>query len=334
MSVGSNKSTLGAIGAILLALASMMWAAPHEGAAHLLERENHQASSAVELSDSESAVERKYGSRIPAPVQFQEVEGRGLLVSAWVNGAGEYTFALDTGAGATILSERVAQQARVLFNGNQARISGLSGAGSAAGREAVVKSLAIGERENFLPSKSPVIVTGALPPGIDGVLDPTEGYWPLGYSIDMPRGEISAFDPRVNPVREADAPPDGAVAPWITDGRTRRPFVMLDLGRRALLDTGSGFGLAINESVARSSGIMLGGGSERTDVRDLGGGRIAARRIAPITVRIGSLVLRRIPTDLVSGVESGAPILLGREALQPFLITFDPANRLIRLAPK
>jgi hypothetical protein len=108
---------------------------------------------------------------------------------------------------------------------------------------------------------------------------------------------------------------------------------MLDLGRRALLDTGSGFGLAMNETVARASGIMIGAGRERNGVSDLGGGQIAARRIAPVTVSIGSLVLRRIPTDLVSGVETSAPILLGREALQPFQLTFDPANRLIRLAP-
>ena len=231
---------------------------------------------------------------------------------------GEYTFALDTGAGATILSERVGREARVLFNGNQARISGLSGAGSAGGREAKVKSLAIGARENFLPSKSPVIVTGALPPGIDGVLDPTESYWPLGYSIDMPESEISAFDPSVNPVRPGDAPPDGAVAPWLTDGRTRRPFVMLDLGRRALLDTGSGFGLAMNESVARASGIMIGEGRERESVRDLGGGQIAARRIAPVTVRIGSLILRRIPTDLVSASNRARPSCLAAKRSNHF----------------
>lgn len=333
MSVGLNKSTLGAIGAILLALASITWAASSREAAHSFEREINRSSRAA-AQPASGAAGGRYESKLPAPVHFREIEGRGLLISAWVNGAGAYTFALDTGAGSTILSERVAQEARVLFNGNQARISGLSGAGAASGREATVRSLAIGDRENFLPSKSPVIVTSALPPGIDGVLDPTEGYWPLGYIIDMPDNEISAFDPRVNPVRADDVPPDGAVVPWLSDARTRRPFVMLDLGRRALLDTGSGFGLAMNESVARASGIMIGEGRERNGVRDIGGGQIGARRIAPITVSIGSLVLRRIPTDLVSGVESEAPILLGREALHPFRLTFDPANRLIRLAPR
>src|SRR5437762_3528378 len=50
---------------------------------------------------------------LPAPVRFREEPGRGLLVRAWVNGAGPYTFALDTGAGGTIISERVAAEAKV-----------------------------------------------------------------------------------------------------------------------------------------------------------------------------------------------------------------------------
>jgi predicted aspartyl protease len=333
MGVGFSKSTLGAISLSLLALASIMWAAPTRGAAHLREQELDRASRADRALDAPLAA-AKYGKRVPSPVRFREVEGRGLLVSAWVNGAGPYTFAVDTGAGTTILSERVAQEARVPTGGNRVSIGGLSGVGAARGLEARVRSLAIGDSENFLPSESPVVVAGELPPGIDGVLDPTEGYWPLGYSIDMPGGELSAFDPRVNPLRSTDAPPDGAVVPWLTDSRTRRPFVMLDLGRRALLDTGSGFGLALSESVARASGIVTVEGRDRSSVRDLGGGTIAARRVSPITVQIGSLTLRRIPTDVVSGAESGAPILLGREALQPFQLTFDPVNRLVRIAPR
>lgn len=334
MSVGFSKSTLGAIGAILLALAAIMWAAPLEGAAHLRERELDRTSRAGSSLYDRSVAVVKSGKRVPLPVRFREVEGRGILVSAWVNGAGEYTFAVDTGAGATILSERVAQEARVSSQGTRVNLSGLSGMGVRAGREARLRSLAIGERENLLPSESPVVIAYGLPSGIDGVLDPTEGYWPLGYSIDMPNGEISAFDPLTNPLRSGDAPPDGAVVPWLSDASTRRPFVMLDLGRRALVDTGSGFGLAVSESVAKASGISAVEGRDRSGVRDLGGGTIAARRVPPITVRIGSLILRRIPTDVVSGVEAGAPVLLGREALQPFQLTFDPVNRLIRIAPR
>src|SRR4051812_45374768 len=49
---------------------------------------------------------------LPAPVNFRETGGRGLLVKTWVNGAGPFTFAIDTGAGATLLSPRAAGDAR------------------------------------------------------------------------------------------------------------------------------------------------------------------------------------------------------------------------------
>jgi hypothetical protein len=184
-----------------------------------------------------------------------------------------------------------------------------------------------------LPGKGFAIVTDSLPPDLDGVLDPTESYWPLGFTISLPDETISAFDPRATPLRGLSAPPDGAIVQWHFDGSSRRPFVMLDTGRRALLDTGSGFGLAVNETAARSFGIASTRGRERAGVRDLGRGNISARRVEPITIRIGPLVLRRVPTDLLSGAASGAPVLLGRDALRPFEISFDPVSRLIRLRP-
>ena len=50
---------------------------------------------------------------LPRAVRFREEEGTGLLVKAWVNGAGPYTFAVDTGAGGSLLSRRVAVEAGV-----------------------------------------------------------------------------------------------------------------------------------------------------------------------------------------------------------------------------
>jgi predicted aspartyl protease len=271
---------------------------------------------------------------IPAAARFREVEGRGLLVKIWINNSGPYSFAIDTGAGATIISKRVAFESRITFAGSHpVKISGLSGAKGAEGREATPGSLAIGARENFLPAKGFVIVTDALPPDLDGVLDPTESYWPLGYTINLPNNTITAFDPLIIPLRGLAAPPGGEIVQWLFEGESRRPFVMLDAGRRALLDTGSAFGLAISENAARSFGIASTRGRERAGVQDIGRGRINARRIEPITIQIGSLVLRRIPTDLLSGAAVGAPILLGRDALRPFEISFDPMSRLIRLRP-
>ncbi len=275
---------------------------------------------------------------LPLPVSFREAEGRGLLVRIWVNGVGEFTFAVDTGAGATILSPRVASAAHVEIEsgGRDIQIGGLSGQSVGGGRKALPRSIAIGTRENFLPARGLTIVSPGLPPDIDGILDPTEAYSPHGYTIDFPRRELSAFDARRNPVRVSDAPPDGAVVPWLTDGGVlHRPFVMLGEGRRALLDTGSGFGLAISVEAAHALGIVSGGdGRERASTRDLAGGQIASRRLhTAATVRVGALVLRGVPTDILLDTNKSAPVILGRDALRPFRVTFDPLNQRIMFKP-
>lgn len=325
--------------ALLVSLALQTWAAPVKRAAYVsvgdaVWRGASKLVRADKLLASRRAVSSK--SKLPFAVRFREVEGRGLLVNAWINNSGPYTLAIDTGAGATILSERVAQAARVrvLEGRRPTTIGGLSGQSNVLSREATINSLAIGDKNNFLPSQSTVVVTNHLPEGVDGVLDPTESYWPLGYVIDLPNATLSAFDPSSSPLSPDNVPAGGAVVPWLTGGASRRPFVRLDNGRRALIDTGSGFGLALSEAEAQSMGIIPRGGRAINEVRDLGGGRVAAHRIAPLTVRIGSMTLRNVPTDLLSGVESGAPILLGRDALYPFKLAFDPSNRLIQISPR
>lgn len=331
--------------ALLIALVSIIWAVPLIGAAHLSGRgkgavETGRSIAGAQLTAQSAAAAARSrekgaaGLRLPRVARLRENSGRGLIVSTWINGVGVYSFAVDTGAGATIISERVARDARVEFRGGRVTVmSGMSGAGSAAGREAHVRELAIGEASNLLPSQSTVIVTGGLPPDIDGVLDPTEAFWPLGYSIDMRRGEISSFDPRTTPLRTTDAPAGGAVVQWVFERGSRRPFVMLGVGGRALIDTGSEFGLAVSQSAAGGLGIPGQFGRDRDGVRDIAGGRIMARRVAPTTVQIGSLVLRGVPTDVLSGVLDGSPILLGRDALHPFYLSFDPLHRLILITP-
>ena len=264
---------------------------------------------------------------LPRPASFREVSGRGLIVRTWINSAGPFSFAIDTGAGATLLSPRVADEARVTIKtGRSTSIAGLSGA-SISTRNAAIESLAIGDSENYLPAKGEVMVVGGLPGDLDGVLDPTEAFSPLGYVIDLPRRELSAFDARANPLRISEQPDEGTVVQWLREAHGHRPFVMLDNGDRALLDTGSSLGLAIRDS----------GSSDRKvpayAVRDVGGGHISARRVAATTISIGALTLRRIPTDMVSGTEADAPVLLGLSALRPFRLSFDPLHRLIEIAP-
>jgi hypothetical protein len=352
MDRGSKQTARRATSAFLIALAVTLWAVPALGTAHSFVRQHdgRKTHARANLSTSSFSTHKRrdinatpqrrdvqrrdINAPLPAPARFREVEGRGLLSKVWINNSGPYSFAIDTGAGATIISKRVAAESRIALAGTRSvGLSGLSGVIGAEGREAALGSLAIGARENVLPAKGLVIVTDALPPDLDGVLDPTESYWPLGYTIDLPNDTISAFDPRSTPLRGLAEPPGGAIVQWFFDGTSRRPFVALDVGRRALLDTGSGFGLAVSDQVARSFGILSTRGRERASVSDIGRGRVNARRVEPVTIQVGSLVLRRVPTDLLTGAANGAPVLLGRDALRPFEISFDPVNRLIRLRP-
>jgi len=316
----SRSATLFLAGCVI-ALAMFGWAAP-VGAAHL-----------SRVHRLKSVPQRPSSLKIPRTAYFRETPGRGLIVSAWINGTGPYNFALDTGAGATIVSSRVAAQAGVaVIDGRVHRIAGLSGTLHArTARDIKVRSLAIGDRDNMLPAGGAIMTADIFPGDIDGVLDPTESYWPLGYVIDFPRGALSAFDPALMPLRSSQAPVGGTVVPWVREASGRRPYVLLDDGQKALLDTGSEFGLALRDNSIGSAGDPRS--SERRPIQDLGGGTISARRVAPLTIAIGSLALQRIPTDLVSGLEAGAPVLLGRAALRPFKLSFDPINRLIEIAP-
>lgn len=264
---------------------------------------------------------------VPRAAHFREVTGRGLIASVWINSSGPFNFVIDTGAGATLVSPRVGVDARLELRNSRTRsISGLSGAATAA-HTAGIQSIAIGDRANFLPNQTDVLVTSGLPRDIDGVLDPTEAFSPLGYVIDIPRGELTAFDPREMPLSVNNQPEEGAVVAWLRDRHGRRPFVELDNGDRALIDTGSTLGLAIRDTAATPS-------RDGAHVRDVGGGRISTRRGRPITVAIGALMLRNVPTDLVSGINPDAPVLLGLSALRPFRLAFDPMHRLIEIAPR
>ncbi|HEX8502957.1 MAG TPA: aspartyl protease family protein [Pyrinomonadaceae bacterium] len=319
---GSLKTAPGAVTSALLLLALLLngRAAPADaGAARF--REGRQ--------------EAGPRGSLPAAVGFRESDGRGLLVKTWVNGAGPFDFALDTGAGASILSSRAASAARVQVEagGRGIEIGGLSGARAGGAQKAFVRTVALGTRENSLPARGLFVVAPGLPSDVDGILDPSEIFGTLGFVIDIPAGRLSFFDPRARPLRADAAPPGGAVVPWLTEGGARRPFVMLAEGRRALLDTGSGFGLAVNESAARALGVLATEGRRRGGTRDLAGGEVTSRRVRAATVHIGPLELRGVPTDLLVRAEKGAPVILGRDALRPFRLSFDPFSRLVMLDP-
>ena len=126
----------------------------------------------------------------------------------------------------------------------------------------------------------------------------------------------------------SDNPPGGAVVRWIGNDR---PTVRLSNRDLALIDTGSGFGLAVTSARVVTVGARKN--DEPENRNDLGGGRVQSREISPQRVSIGALVLNGVPTDVLTGVAPGTPTILGRRALFPFRITFDPVTRLISFEP-
>jgi hypothetical protein len=292
----------------------MAWAVPGAGAAHFL--------------GNRAAVDVSATAVRPAPARFRFERERGLLLRVWINGGGPYLFAVDTGAGMNVISQRAVTAAGLSTKTVPTTIiGGLSNAKSSSNRAAIIDRIALEERGNTLPSKQTALVVTNLPPDLDGILDPTEAYAPFGYSIDLPNQRIDALmSGTIHP--DTRLPGEGTVVPWIRMGNDNRPFVRLADGRTALVDTGSGFGLAVNGQDA----VIIGrDGLRRTEaVRDIGGGTVVSRRVNPTTIAIGDLQLRRIPTDILFGVDKNAPVILGRDALQPFKISFDPQRRLIQ----
>ena len=292
-------------------VATVVWAVPAVGTAHQLLR-----------STSASSVE---------PISLRNDEQHGLIAKGWVNGAGPFVFVIDTGAGASIVNRRVVAEARLaVTKARTPLVGGLSTSPIVSDQEARINGLALGKPGNRVPASITAAVVANLPQAIDGILDPTEVFSPFGYSVDLPNRELRLFDSSLNVNQQ---PQDGAVVRWVREAGSHRPFVKLGDGRLVLVDTGSALGLALNEGRSSQKSAEARSRDNARISQDLGGGRVQSRRVAPQTVNIGALVLNGVPTDVLSGVAPGTPIILGRRALFPFRITFDPSSRLIAFEP-
>ena len=297
-----------AIALSTLSVVIVAWAVPIKGIAH-------------------QRVEPLRAADVVAPIRLRDERGRGLLAQGWINGAGPFVFVIDTGAGVSLINRSVVDRARLsVAKSRRSLVGGFSTSPISSNQESRVASLALGRPGNNVPGSFTAAVVNSLPGGIDGVLDPTDVFRPYGYSVDLPNNELRVFDTAAYRLSVTAVPKDGAVVRWVREAGSHRPFVKLSDGRLALLDTGSALGLALNQGGRASS-------SNHGITHDLGGGTFQSRRIEPQTVSIGALVLNRVPTDLLTGVAPGTPIILGRGALFPFKITFDPASKLIAFEP-
>lgn len=302
----------------LAALVAMSWAVPSEGTARFVVR---------------AAPQRSPGAiSAPLPARLRVEKDRGLLLATWINGKGPYVFAVDTGAGMNLITQKVASESQLTIRSvRPTKLGGLSGVTTTSNREAVIDEIGFGERSNIVRATRTALVVPFLPSGVDGILDPTDAYSPFGYSIDMPNRLIEPLLSSATTAQSARLSGEGATVPWLQNGDPTRPFVRLGDGRLALIDTGSSFGLAVNGRGA----VIVGPRVERQQSqgnRDIGGGSITSRRVAPTTISIGELVLQHVPTDILFGVDDDAPVILGRDVLYPFKITFDPQRRLIQFS--
>lgn len=306
-----------AIALITLSVATVAWAVPKAGIAHQRLRR---------ALGAESGAPAGY----VAPIRLRDERDHGLTATAWINGAGPFTFAVDTGAGVSLITSSVVERARLQVNkSRRPLVGGLSTSPIASNQEARLTGLSLGTPSNRISTNAVAAVVADLPGSIDGILDPTDVFSPLGYSVDLPNRQLRVFDPTSQGLRLNQVPRDGAVVRWVREPGNNRPFVRLGDGRLALIDTGSGFGLALTD------GRVIGGRNqaEVENRHDLGGGRVQSQEIAPQRVSIGALVLNGVPSDVLSGVASDTPNILGRRALFPFKITFDPVARLISFEP-
>jgi hypothetical protein len=295
----------------ILSTVIAIWAVPSSGTAH-------SRVSDLNSIDSSSSL----------AVMFKATRDRGLLIDLWIGEAGPFVFALDTGAGISIVNRRVISAAQLPVNkSRQPIVGGLSTTSISSNQETTLQNISIGRKQTRFTATVKAAVVDNLPSGIDGILDPLD-VSPYGYSVDLPNQMLEIFDGSRVRLSQSDIRRDGAVVRWIKGDNSGRPFVKLGDGRLAIIDTGSSFGLAV------SDGVIAGNhGRQVKAVKDLGGGAVQSTRVAPTTVTIGSLELRSVPTDVLKGVATGTPIILGRAALYPFRITFDPVARLIAIEP-
>lgn len=299
-----------------LSVAVVAWAIPVTGIAQQLDRQSGATRAAVSMPIG--------------PIRLRDQRDRGLLASGWINGAGPFVFAIDTGAGVSLISRSVAERTGLrVVKSRRPLVGGLSTAPISSNQETQIPGLALGSPHNTVAGRVNAAVVASLPGSIDGILDPTEVFKGFVYSVDLPNRELRVYDAATQPLRLTSVPRDGAVVRWAREAGSNRPFVRLEDGRLALVDTGSGFGLALT-----AVRVVGGANHKRQDAtHDLGGGMIQSRPIGPQNVSIGSLVLNGVPTDVLTGVAPGTPIILGRRALFPFKITFDPVSRLIAFEP-
>ena len=157
-----------------------------------------------------------------APIRLRD-ESNGLLASGWINGAGPFVFAIDTGAGVSLDQPQRGRAGAAA--GNKSRrplVGGFSTSPISSDQETRIAGLRWAGATINVPGGFSAAIVANLPGSIDGVLDPTDVFKPFGYSFDLPNRELHVFDTATYRLRLNNVPRDGAVVRWVGSDR---PFV-------------------------------------------------------------------------------------------------------------
>jgi hypothetical protein len=226
-----------------------------------------------------------------------EVCGDFFVVDVHINGAGPWSFLLDTGAGRTMVDPDVLREAKVVGRLDSLRIGDFSAFRLGYGRLDMDElSAALGRR-----------VDGILGHPVFGGTLVTYDYPAREVVLEV--GELPADDTLVVPTR-ADI----------------RPFVRSEVGgtrRWILIDTGSSRGLTLREPrmLPWESPMEATGARVRVDgVHVVLSGRLEGE------ARIG---LMRVDRPVVSN--SVSVDLVGQEVLRHYRLTFDQRNDRLRI---
>src|SRR6185436_8875861 len=107
------------------------------------------------------------GATVGLPVRLKQSSGRGLLTDVWIRGSGPFTFAVDTGAGVTLVSRSVINRAQLQTHAATKPLAGGLSAGSIISNQSTsIEQIAIGRRDNQLRSAFTGAVVESLPAGV------------------------------------------------------------------------------------------------------------------------------------------------------------------------
>src|SRR5690349_22462472 len=99
-------------------------------------------------------VQRLRSTNVVAPVRLRDERERGLLAEGWVNGAGPFVFAIDTGAGVSLVSRDVVDRARLaMTRSRRPLVGGLTSAPISSDQETQISGIELGTRDNRVPGE-------------------------------------------------------------------------------------------------------------------------------------------------------------------------------------